>query len=1254
MQFAILGALRIVDDDGELDLRAPKLRVLLALLLIHGGSPVSLDTIVDALWGDAEPDGAESTVYVYVSRLRRLLGRDLVITGPAGYALRLGPDDVDVGRFEHLVASGRAAARDSRPGDAAQLLGEALRLWRGPALVEFRGWPWAEGTAARLDEMRLGVIEEHIAAELDLGRAAEVVPELEALVTEHPLREGLWSQLIVALYRSGRQADALRAFAALRERLADELGIVPGPALQQLERDVLLQAPGLQLEAPVSAAATVQGQPGSGDDDGDAPSPANRDAVSSGPELGTVLCCRFGGSIPPADLERLASELARRFGGEIAGGHDPAVDVTAVFGAAGSEEDHALRAAAAACAIRRDVEARRHGTVACGLHSGPTGDADSDRATAAHAASLVEVVPAGAVQVSATTAHLLRRRARLEPFDGAVGHDGACRLVSLAGGRSGEAFQLAALSPFVGRHREMERLVDLAQEADAGRGQVVGITGEAGMGKSRLVYELRARLEGQAVRWLEGWAAAYGANVPWFAARPLLVTACGDDAGDDLDVAAVGAAVDQVGGPPEWAALLGDMVDSGRAVEIDQAPGRKARMLDVFRRFLLRVARQRMLVVVIEDAHWCDPTSEELLAGLADSLVDARVLLLVTYRPGYRPPWAGLSYASQIALRPLDGPESLTVARGATGPAALSTQDEQAIVDRADGNPLFVEELARALVSGPGEALPDTLTGVLQASLAGLPEAPKRLLQTAAVLGRSFPSSLLAALWTGPVPLDAAFAELRRRELLYESNSTDDARYVFRHVLTQQVAYTTLSEEPRAGLHTAAAEALERLHAGREDQVEPELAHHWGRSGRSQVAVQWLRRVARTAVRQNAHQEALNVLEEAALHAARLPAQERERELVDVLLAQANSLFLLGRLPELVSRLDAERGSLEATDDPALTGQWHFWLAHAHCLLGHPRDSAAHAAIAARAATVAGDAETLGKTHYVLAVEGLWSSQHRAGAEHGRTAVAILERGQEPYWLGIAHWVIAINLVLLGDLDGALGELDRCEHQAELISDRRLAAYASFTRSYVLGLQGNGAGALEEARRGVERAADPYTVHGCRCFVGRALFAAGDPGAAVAELGPAITWLLESGLERLAWWMSSFMAEAMLAAGDHEGAYELATTAVERNATNGFGFGSAEAQRVVARAVLARSEVAGVDLLARSAQAFAEVEASFEEAVTRVELAQHLVGAGEVDAARAQLQRAAARFESCGVASRAEHARVLARSLPPCAPATPL
>ena len=265
MEFQILGPLEVRHEGTQVALGAAKQRALLAILLVHANELVSSDRLIEELWPQP-PETAANTLQVYVGKLRKALEPErtrgapgeLLLTRAPGYMLRVEPDELDADRFERLLSEGRTAREANDHATAARRLHEALELWRGPALADFTYDPFAQAEIARLEELRLDAIEERIEADLALGKAADLVGQLEALISDHPLRERLRGQLMLALYRSGRQADALEVYRQTRETLDEELGLAPSRPLQRLQTAILRQEPALEVSIEAAAAESAE------------------------------------------------------------------------------------------------------------------------------------------------------------------------------------------------------------------------------------------------------------------------------------------------------------------------------------------------------------------------------------------------------------------------------------------------------------------------------------------------------------------------------------------------------------------------------------------------------------------------------------------------------------------------------------------------------------------------------------------------------------------------------------------------------------------------------------------------------------------------------------------------------------------------------------------------------------------------------------------------------------------------------------
>lgn len=261
MEYRLLGPIEAAADGRVLDLGGRKLRALLALFLLHANESVPRDVLVDRLWGERPPGGAQHTLDVYISRLRKTLepaaGSQVVLTRPGAYLFVVPAEQIDVRRFERLAAEGRRALAANQAGRAAEDLRAALSLWRGSPLADVSDEQFARPEITRLNDLWIGILEDRIEADLALGRHADLVGELLKLLPAHPLRERLYQLLMIAMYRCGRQSEALAVYQSARRMLVDELGIEPGPGLKRTERAILEHDSSLELPAP---APVVRGQ----------------------------------------------------------------------------------------------------------------------------------------------------------------------------------------------------------------------------------------------------------------------------------------------------------------------------------------------------------------------------------------------------------------------------------------------------------------------------------------------------------------------------------------------------------------------------------------------------------------------------------------------------------------------------------------------------------------------------------------------------------------------------------------------------------------------------------------------------------------------------------------------------------------------------------------------------------------------------------------------------------------------------------
>ena len=795
LEFGILGPLAVWRDGRELPLGSPKQRTLLAVLLVQANAVVRTTTIVDELWGEEPPATAVTTVQVYVSRLRKLLGPKVVETRPTGYRLRVDPGALDLERFEALHDEGRRLFADGSTEEAGQVLRDALALWRGRPLADFEHDAFALSETARLEGLHLAALELRLETDLALGLQAEIVGELEVLVREHPLRETLRGLLMLALYRAGRQADALVTYQGGRAALLDEQGLDPSETLQQLEKAILRHDPTLDLTPGGSSARA-------------APS------VAPGRKVVSVLFCEVAAyaderSDPEAIGQvnarcfALASAVVERYGGTVERFVDD--EVMAVFGVPFVREDDALRALRAAVEIRDGLPGLgAQGRI--GVSSGEVlSGAGSLRVTGDPVAvgkRLKEAAVPGEVLIGEATLELVREAAGVELVDhlhvkGRAEPVPAWRVVDVH-----EAPGRLHVMRFVGREHELAVLRSPWERVrDERRCELVTVVGEAGIGKSRLAAELLGSIDARVVA---GRCLPYGEGITYWPVVEVL---------KELEL------------PPDEAAaatirsLVGEQKAVVTADEIALA----------FRKTLEHAAAERPLVVVLDDIHWGEATLLDLVEHVALLSLGAAILIVCLARPELverRPAWP-----TTLRLEPLSDEYVDELL-----PGRIAGPFRKRIARAAGGNPLFVQEMLALADEREGTeelAVPPTLHALLAARVDRLEPDERSVLERGAVEGEVFHQSAVQALASEQTPVMPPLAALVRKGLITPDRTdlAGEDGFRFRHLLIRDAAYETLPKANRADLHERFAAWLEE-HGVELVSLDELLGHHLERAYR--------------------------------------------------------------------------------------------------------------------------------------------------------------------------------------------------------------------------------------------------------------------------------------------------------------------------------------------------------------------------------------------------------------------------------------
>jgi DNA-binding SARP family transcriptional activator/class 3 adenylate cyclase len=857
MEYRILGELEVEDHGRVVELGGARQRALLTNLLLHAGEVVSADRLIEDLYGARPPPTAAKTLQAHISRLRKALGPGQRLrTRGGGYVLELSEGELDAERFTKLLEEGRRSLAGGQAEQAVATLERALALWRGRPLSDVAYAEFAQGEVARLDELHLAAVEELIDARIALGRHVGAVGELERLVAAHPHRERLRASLLLALYRSGRQAEALDAYQGARTILVEELGIEPTRSLRALHQAILTQDP--VLDMPVSAPPP--------------PSPAVA-PVASHPVAGTVardvrktvtaLFVRIGVAAAgggPLDPEALRRVTGRAFEAleAAADGHGGTIEtvsgdaITAVFGLPLVHEDDSLRAMRAAADARTALvelaatlgaERALRLDFRIGISTGEivTGGNEATQARATGepltiSQRLGDDAAPGEILIDGATRAVLRDAVKVEPARGGWRVLDAAAVAPGRGGRFD--------SPMVGREREQRRLQDAFDQAVSDRScQFFTVLGVAGVGKSRLVHEFVQGLGGGTLV-ASGRCLPYGEGITYWPLLEAVKSAVGlDDASSPHEARATLARVlDGEQGGEVTAQRVAELIGLADAVGGAERFSSAVALFEV-------LARAHSLVIVFDDVHWGEPTFLDLIEHLAECARDAPILLVCLGRPELleaRPSWAGGKLnATTALLEPLSEDECGLLIGNLLGRTGLAEEVETRIAEVAEGNPLFVEEMLLMLIddgllvgddgdwAATGDIgavrVPPTIQALLAARLDRLDESERSVIERAAVVGKVFYEAAVAdSVDEGTrLAVPESLETLARKQLIRPDRPSLGGRtFRFRHLLIRDSAYASIPKELRAHLHAHFGRWLERSAGDRGVEYEEVVGYH--------------------------------------------------------------------------------------------------------------------------------------------------------------------------------------------------------------------------------------------------------------------------------------------------------------------------------------------------------------------------------------------------------------------------------------------
>ncbi len=802
-------------------------------------------------------------------------------------------------------------------------------------------------------------------------------------------------------------------------------------------------------------------------------------------------------------------------------------------------------------------------------------------------------------------------------------------------------------SVLVGRRPDLAALHRALEQALEAGVRIAVVNGEAGVGKTRLIQEFTAEVASRGLQIVGAscheteqalpfrpWVDALRGNAPALAA----------DTCARLSAGACGSLVRLF---PE----LGRPDDRPHTTTADE----HALLFEALNELVQHLSDNAPLVIILEDLQCADAMSARLLAFLGRRLGSMPVLIVGTVRTEEVDETSVLQRAlselraagklDEIALGALNRDESLILAqalRGVRGDGTVIEKFADELWALSEGNPFVIVETVRALREeplGPGFT-PKKVRRAVSERVARLSELARRTVAAAAVIGRPCSFRLLAES-VGLAETDAATAveELVRRRVL----ETVGDQLELSHDRVRQVVYDDLVPARRLVIHRAVAEALESLHAGSLDEVADELGHHFSKAAKPERALVYLERFAEVATRRYALDAALEVLRQASVAAASLPAQMRDQRQLELALRQCFVLSLAGQHPEVLKIMQDHAACRERVGNSGLSSDCYFRLAIAYQSVGRYVDGRQAAEMAIREGQRAGDNGRIGKGLYALSLMSIALGALTDAIEQGTRALSFLEPPSTRHWLALCYWSLTWAYTVSGRLEAGLESANQCAAVAELAGDRRLRAFARYITALVYVAYGEAGEALRLAREAQEASADPIATSLALLALGYAHLEGGDTVGAidafrqVLESRPASVTRARALAE---------LGDASARAGDLSTGMRLAQEGLERGQADGAPFLVGLAERALGRiARMSGDPTRSEAHFTRALATFLSGQAVFEAARTRLDLAQALATRGDWDAAQAHLTEAVTVFSNAGAAQRVAEARELAASL---------
>jgi class 3 adenylate cyclase/tetratricopeptide (TPR) repeat protein len=826
------------------------------------------------------------------------------------------------------------------------------------------------------------------------------------------------------------------------------------------------------------------------------------------------------------------------------------------------------------------------------------------------------------------------------------------------------------LTPFAGRERELELLLDGLERSKAGRGQAFSIISEAGVGKSRLLYEFRKAVASEDVTFLEGRCLSYSRAVAYHPVIDILKANFDIHEGDGdfeirekikRDLKTLGA--DEISTLPYLLELLA-VKDSG----IDKIPmsseERKNRIVEALKRIVLKGSEIRPLIMAYEDLHWIDKSSEDQLKHLLESIPGARVLLIFTYRPEFVHTWGAKSYHNQVNLNRLSNRESLIMVYHLLGTEELDKGLEEFILEKTEGVPFFIEELIKSLrdlkiIEKKGNrccitkdikevAIPATVQDVVMARVDSLPQETKGLLQTASAAGRESSYDLIKRV-TGITEQEllSQLAVLKDSELLYERGIYPQSTYIFKHALTQEVVYDSLLLKKRKEIHEKIGEVIESLYTDRLEEYCELLAYHYGRSASTDKAVQYLDLANQKSIKLNAMEEAKTYFDEVMALLDTLPETEENRQRrISLLVSEGEVFILILKIPEYYDLLTRCEPMARGLGNPELLGAFFGRLGDCHYIFGHYDQAIETLTKAVELCQGAGNAEDAGHAFIYL----IWSHTDRGNCDRVLALKEdFLQTMEQSFNPRSYTWVLsAVSRACsyLGLWDEAVEEAQKALSVAEEFSDNSLISTVAWNLSIVYSWKGDLARAVEYGELAVEKAPTPADKALAQRSLGWAWCRSGETTRGIELLAMVLPILRAGRFINTEIPLMCFLGEGYWLSGKDDKARQTLEKGLEMAEHYGVRYFAGFAHRLLGEIALKKKPDQAARYFEKSIAIFQEIKAENELALAYAGYGRLHEQKCHIEKARGYLSKALDIFERLGTPNEPEKIREILAELP--------